>query len=96
MSIPPAILDGAGVLCWAWSGEEPFGVLECTNERSLTAIHGFAICTYGDGTYYRFSCDADWEVEQDAMYLTIDEAMHRLPDQYRKLPVRWRDFVDNE
>ncbi len=94
MSKPPAELDGARVLCWAWSGDDPFGVVEYTTGGIAATIHGLAICSYGDGSIYRFSCDADWEVEQDGVYESIEEAKRLLPDQYKNVPVNWKDYGD--
>ena len=63
---PPAKIDGATVLLWAWSGEEPFGYVGDINDPDSKAIYGLAICTYGrPESFYRFSCDGTWETVQD-------------------------------
>jgi len=89
MSKPPARLDGALVICWAWSGEEPFGVIKSSNGSGDLQIFGLAICRYDDGLIYRFSCDRNWEVEQDSDYETVEEAKDNLPSQYKNVPVKW-------
>ncbi len=81
MSEPPESLDGARVLAWAWSGEVPFGVVP--GEGETIAIHGLAIGRYpGARTVYRFACDRDWEVQQDAPYGDVETAKRSLPKQY--------------
>jgi hypothetical protein len=34
---------------------------------------------------YRFSCDKEWEVQQDSSYDSIENAIEQLPDQYRNV-----------
>jgi hypothetical protein len=92
VSEPPAELDGARVLCWAWSGQEPFGVVKYTTGEIAAAIYGLAICSYGDECVYRFSCDAAWGVEQDGAYESVEEAKRLLPEQYRDVPVVWKNY----
>ncbi len=54
-------------------------------------IHGLALCQYeGSDAVYRFSCNADWETEQDAAYASIAEAKAQLPNQYGGVPVTWK------
>ena len=85
----PAYIDGALVLEWAWS-EVPFGHVHSGAGAVATAIHGLALCQYpGSSVVYRFSCNAQWETEQDADYASIDEAKASLPEQYRQAPVSW-------
>jgi hypothetical protein len=81
---PPALIDGARVLEWAWS-ETPFG------EVGDIAIHGLALCQYDGSTQvYRFSCDAAWSCQQDALYDSVEEAKQALPAQYRRVEAEWR------
>ena len=83
---PPAEIDGARVIEWAWSGDQPFGdVLGAQSPR----IFGLAIATYNDKQFYRFSCDANWETQQDGLYDSIDEAKNQLPDHYRNVEANW-------
>ena len=93
MSIPPNEIDGAEVLEWAWSGEKPFGILHCPSEEIASEIYGLAICRYrSSNVVYRFSCNANWETEQDSDYNSIQEAKERLPSQYRNANVVWNVF----
>lgn len=94
MKNPPAKLDGAKVLCWAYSEDDPFGVVECDEDGVVATIQGLAICQYGDDCVYRFSCDLDWEVQQDGVYESIEEAKRLLPDQYKNIPVNWQNYED--
>lgn len=85
---PPTQLDGAEVIQWAWSGDEPFGFVSIDDEKEM--IYGLAICSYEDSTgIYRFSCNKGWEVIQDGFYGTIEQAITQLPLQYRNKEVRW-------
>jgi hypothetical protein len=84
MKKPPQKLDGAKVLIWAWSGDLPFGRLGSDIE-----IFGLAICTYDEKGIYRFSCDQNWDVQQDGLYNSIEEAINQLPEQYKEVSAKW-------
>lgn len=86
MHEPLAEIDGARVIEWAWSGDQPFGEVPGAHSPR---IFGLAIATYDDKDFYRFSCDCDWETQQDGLYDSIDEAKRQLPDQYRNVKVNW-------
>ena len=93
MSCPPKELDGAKVLEWAWSGEQPFGVLRYSSGELAYEIYGLAICQYeGSNQFYQFSCTADWEVEQDFPYDSVAEAKAHLPEQYKGVRVHWQRY----
>lgn len=86
---PPTHLDGARVLAWAWS-ELPFGHVTDEHGAAPVAIHGLAVCRYGDeARVYRFSCDAHWASVQDEAYASVDEAREQLPAQYRSVAAVW-------
>lgn len=88
---PPDELDGARVIKWAWSGDEPFGVLPVADLDDSIEIFGLAICQYDDSNnVYRFSCDKDWEVQQDGVHDSVDDALRQLPDQYKSVTVKWK------
>jgi hypothetical protein len=89
---PPDELDGAKVIKWTWSGDKPFGLLAIVDSDSNDSIevYGIAICQYDDSdNVYRFSCDKDWEVQQDGVYESVDDAVKQLPDQYKLVTVKW-------
>jgi hypothetical protein len=87
---PPATLDGAKVLWWAWSGEAPFGFMEYTGGGIAAEIYGQAICQYeGSEEVYRFYCNRLWEVESDQVHESIDQAMFGLHLGYRNVPLHW-------
>lgn len=87
---PPSHIDGALVLEWAWS-ETPFGQVPVEDGGVAATIHGLALCQYPDSqTIYRFSCNANWEPEQDMDYLSVAEAKALLPEQYQHSPVHWQ------
>ena len=93
MSKPPKEIDGAKVLEWAWSGNNPFGVVHDRSGGVASEIYGLAICSYDNGnSVYRFSCDSKWETEQDSVYSTIEEAKRNLPDQYREVEPDWLKY----
>ena len=87
---PPSTIDGAVVLEWAWS-DLPFGQVPSEEMAVAVAIHGLAVCQYPDSsTIYRFSCNANWETEQDTEYPSVADAKALLPTQYRHAPVCWQ------
>lgn len=88
---PADELDGAKVIKWAWSGDKPFGFV------GEIEIYGLAICRYnGSADVYRLSCDKDWEVQQDGLYDSIDEAVKQLPDQYKLVIATWTNKRTSE
>lgn len=87
---PPAYIDGARVLEWAWS-DDPFGDLRYDDGLLAAAIHGLAVCQYdGSSDVYRFSCNAQWECEQDQVYESVQQAKSELPEQYCKTVAVWQ------
>jgi hypothetical protein len=79
---PPSHLDGAKVLYWAWSDDQPFDydlTLACGDD---VEIYGFAICTYEDGDYYLFSCNRQWEVVNDTVWGTPQEYLEIMYPSY--------------
>jgi len=87
---PPPFLDGARVLWWAWSGHEPYGYVIGLEDNGT---YGLAVCQYdGEARFYRFSCDHDWEVIQDDLLDSEDEAKTVIPGNYRREDVVWRRF----
>jgi hypothetical protein len=93
---PPAYIDGAKVIKWAWSGTKPFGNVPVTDSPERQEVYGLAICRYDNSTskepIYRFSCDKDWEVVQDSIYDTVENAMRHLPNQYRDVEADWQSM----
>lgn len=88
---PPSELDGATVFTWAWSGQNPFGYMGGMNDPHSEAIYGLAICSYDGGkTFYRFSCDIQWQVVQDSFYDSIENAIDHLPEQYKNVAANWQ------
>lgn len=83
---PPAQIDGARVVEWAWSGMTPFGEVPGADPSE---VFGLAIATYDDVQYYRFSCDRNWNTIQDALYNSIADAKDQLPKQYRSVNAKW-------
>ncbi|WLE96478.1 MAG: hypothetical protein QTN59_17560 [Candidatus Electrothrix communis] len=93
---PPETIDNTDVLCWAWSGDRPFGVVKFSDGSVAAEIYGLAICRYNDtGTIYRFSCNKDWETEQDRNYSSVEDAKEYLPEQYKNVQVNWIDFTES-
>lgn len=78
MKPPPAMIDNARVLWWAWAGDKPFGF--CSD----VPVYGFAVCRYdAGGPFYRFSCDREWETVNDSDHGDEDEAKHSIPTNYQ-------------
>ena len=93
MNTPPAEIDGARVLEWAWSGDKPFGVIPCGATEPPIEIFGLAICQYpASEKVYRFSCNSNWEVEQDSDYESSIEAKANLPRQYQEVKAVWESY----
>lgn len=93
---PPHQLDGAKVLYWAWSGNQPFGDMPFTDGSVASEIYGFAISIYDGGTIYWFSCDRQWEVQNDDPYTTPQQAMEANYPQYSNRPVHWIKYDDTD
>ena len=90
MMEPPNYLDGAKVINWAWSGQVPFGITENTDGDEKEEVFGLAVCKYEDSdNFYRFSCDKNWEVVQDSLYNSIEDAIRFLPEQYKNVERNW-------
>ena len=80
---PPHVVDGAKILDWVWSGDVPFGHILNREGAKICAVHGLAICAYaGDPRIYRFSCDRNWNVEQDAFHDSAAEAKTEVAQLY--------------
>ena len=83
---PSPEIDGARVIEWAWSSDQPFSDLIVEGSPK---IFGLVIATFNDRQFYRFSCDQEWKTQQDCLYDSIDEAKSQLPDQYRNVEAKW-------
>ena len=89
---PPDYIDGAKLIKWAWSGQEPFYRIYSEDRTEFEEIYGLAICQYEkSNSVYHFSCDQEWETIQDAPYNNVDKAVHSLPNQYRNKETIWHD-----
>ncbi len=95
MSKPQKEIDGAKVLYWAWSGSIPFGFVGTPEDPMASKIFGLAICQYENSDdVYRFSCDENWETQQDQVYDSIEQAIENLPDQYKNVSAEWIKFEE--
>ena len=93
MKKPEPKIDGANVLYWAWSGDQPFGWVGDPKDPEASPIYGLAIAQYDhQPPFYRFSCDADWETVQDQDYDTLGDAIKLLPEQYREVIAIWHEY----
>lgn len=93
----PDYLDGAKVIKWAWSGQNPFGYVGNEDDKEREEIYGLAICKYENEegadnieSIYRFSCDKNWETVQDSLYDTVENAIIYLPEQYKNVNANWQ------
>lgn len=92
---PPKKIDHAIVLEYAWS-DIPFGAIKYSDSDKIAAeIHGFLICKYDNSDrYYRFSCNKNWEVENDAAYDSIEQAKNSINEnQYNLENLHWRKIT---
>ena len=87
---PPAQIDGADVLLWAWSEPAPFFEMPYSDGSGSIPIHGLAICRYWtSGAVYRFSCNSSWETENDSPWDTVEAAASGESAQYDVRSVQW-------
>jgi hypothetical protein len=90
---PNRKIDNATVIEYAWSGDEPFGFIRDSDGNAIVEIFGLALCKYdNDETIYRFSCDQNWETQQDSDYDSIDSAKNLIPEQYKNQLVVWTKY----
>lgn len=86
---PPDELDEAEVIFWAFSPQKPFFIMKYSDGTLYKPIHGFAICQYkGEKQYYKFSCDIEWNVENDSVCESIEEAVSVANDMSIE-PITW-------
>lgn len=87
---PPAFIDGAKVIKWAWSESQPFGVVSNDDGSEREVIYRLAICHYEcSKDIYRLSCNKNWQTIQDGIYKEIEYAIAFLPDQYKHAERNW-------
>ncbi|NTV37190.1 MAG: hypothetical protein HGA53_09565 [Anaerolineaceae bacterium] len=86
---PPDELDGAEVILWAFTPQKPFFIMVYSDGTPYKPIHGFAICRYkGESQYYKFSCDIEWNVENDMDCDSIEEAV-KIANDMTIEPITW-------
>ena len=79
-------------MLWAWSYPWSFFVMPQSGSDGVDGIpiHGLAICRYEEsGAIYRFSCDRNWETQNDTPYDSIEDAQGSPSLQYDVLKVEW-------
>ena len=92
MNKPPAKIDNARVILWAWSSS-PFFVMKDTEGNVYDEVHGLAIARYCDSEkIYRFSCNSEWESIGDFDFEGIIEARTALSGNYDINMVNWIEF----
>ncbi len=88
---PPDELDGAEVILWAYSPVKPFFIMKYTDGTDYKPIHGFAICRYKDDeVFYKFSCDREWNVENDSDAASMEEAVE-IAESQTSQPITWNE-----
>ncbi|HKQ37770.1 MAG TPA: hypothetical protein VJ063_06800 [Verrucomicrobiae bacterium] len=56
------------------------------------AMSGLAICQYaGEGAFYLFGCDSDWQAVTDTWHQTLDDAKHQAEFEYEGISKTWID-----
>jgi len=90
---PPPYIDGAKVIKWAWSGTKPYVILESLDGTVREEVYGLAICQYDNSdTFYKFSCDKNWETINDGPYASVEDAIRYLSPQYSEVEIDWQLF----
>lgn len=83
---PPDEIDGAKVVWWAYDSKKPFFVMKFTNGLDYKPIHGFALCQYKSSReVYKFSCDLQWNVANDSVYETVEQALSDIGRQFQDI-----------
>lgn len=91
---PPDTLDSAEVLFWAWSGKEPFWVMNDSDGSFCSEIYGLAICKYKEeDKFYRFVCSRTWTVQNDTVYDSLEEIFETTRVQSPKSEVKWHKKI---
>lgn len=75
MNYPPNAIDNVKVIYWLDTGSQPAYQMPVKNTPSHITISRIAICSYGDGDFYRFLCNNKWEVENDTVFQSIEDTM---------------------
>ena len=83
---PPSQIDGARVVYWAYS-QVPFFVMH--DGGPGIPIHGLAVAVYSTGSVYRFSCDRDWETQNDSEWDSVESALHAASGDYNIAAIHW-------
>ncbi len=93
MGEPPELLDGARVLAFAVvdAAVVPTGATTHRIESEvLGPAAGLAVARYdGDGQFYLFYCDSDWQVVTDTCHPTLELAREQAEFEYRGVSARW-------
>ena len=87
---PPNEIDGARVVYWAYS-QVPFFVM--ADGGAGIPIHGLAVAVYSSGSVYRFSCDRDWETQNDSEWPSVEAATHAASADYEIAEIHWVPVV---
>lgn len=88
---PPSSIDGADVLFFAWSGATPFFIMP--DGGAGRRIFGLAICEYQrHHGVYSFSCDEQWETQNDMLLRTAEEALYERSSQFDRSAVQWINY----
>lgn len=86
---PPDELDGAEVILWAFNPLAPFFIMRYSDGAAYKPIHGFAVCRYrGENQFYKFSCDREWNVENDMACDSLEKAVNAAQNMSIE-PVIW-------
>ncbi|MEM7335452.1 MAG: hypothetical protein AAF490_25460 [Chloroflexota bacterium] len=88
---PPKVIDGAIVKFYASGGTQPIYSVPIVDSAETIEIWGLAICHYPNtGKIYRFSCDYNWETQNDLDFASILEAKTGLSGNYEIEKIQWQ------
>ena len=95
--IPPETIGGATVICYSPVDKRHCFTGACKQivaGRLMGAMAGLAICQYaGDGGFYLFGCDADWQVVTDTWHQTLADAKMQAEYEYTGITHTWTRVV---
>jgi len=94
MDKPPFELDAARVLCWTICPTGYFYEIKSSNPNfpleEPIFITAMAICEYDGGHIYLLKCNSQWDVEQDSVCNSIEEAKSKA-QQMTSQKLVWED-----
>jgi hypothetical protein len=95
--IVPTTLNGAKVIYHTPIDHRHQATGNCRHTVAgelIGSASNLAICRYdGDGAFYLFYCDSDWNVVTDTWHKALEDAMHQAELEYQGVGATWLNVV---